>query len=839
MKKKVAAILVSLLPLVYLVVAVAIVAAAATSGTYPSGTEAMTHIYRGEVIYRSIGQGIWYPYYDPMWFNGTELLRLTPPLTSYLLALCQALARGSATNGYLIFLGVLYYLGALAWSRIGTGMDRPLLGGFLGLIWFFLPNHLYICFVEGNLPKMLAIVLLPWLFYHAVGYLDDQNRRHILPVTVMVLLLFLTHFGFAGMTLLCLVLLMIVCGISRAGKGYQNLILAILAGILLSGVWLAPYLASGILNVDYGAAMAASFQDVVTSLDITQHLSQPGSSIYLGLSLALALLLTGLLAPRKPAAWAWTGLLLMVMSGSVFYTIVKAVYGHQYLRMLWVFPVIGAILFLALLAWRTPRLPILLLICLLLTADCLPTLSLIFGAGRVNTVIEERFEETLDSTLLSEALSMTTHRLAVLDEGNLGYEGVYLATSYETPVPIIGGGGDRTYVPTGRRLEQLSHALTVQGGYLYVFDRCLELGCDTILLQNSLIPEVDRMSQLPEQAARRLGYEAVLTNGPYTVYHADLGSGWGLVSKYSAIGIGTTAYRNSIIWPTMEETTDIVLDHYTFEQLREYDTILLSGFTYEDREAAEELVLALSEDGVRIIIEADGVPETHATHNQSFLNVICNAVEFSNGYPELDTIDGMLSTSLFPRDHSKWDTVYVEGLDEVWGTVVDNDVALPFYGTVHNENIIFVGLNLSYFLYLTQDTAVAQLLSHSMNLSNTELPERRLVPLTTTYGPNRITFQTDADEVNTTIAYHDFFQSDAEITNRNQLLEIDAGTTEIRLEYPCFWPGAAASLLGLIGILRLLWRLRAEEEAARRAAEPEQAEQEKQEEERTEEGERT
>ena len=61
---------------------------------------------------------------------------------------------------------------------------------------------------------------------------------------------------------------------------------------------------------------------------------------------------------------------------------------------------------------------------------------------------------------------------------------------------------------------------------------------------------------------------------------------------------------------------------------------------------------------------------------------------------------------MFPQGHTTWNTVYLDGLDTVWGTFYDNGLNLDFYGTVKNDNIIMTGLNLTYFYSLTDDVSV-------------------------------------------------------------------------------------------------------------------------------------
>ena len=186
-----------------------------------------------------------------------------------------------------------------------------------------------------------------------------------------------------------------------------------------------------------------------------------------------------------------------------------------------------------------------------------------------------------------------------------------------------------------------------------------------------------------DEAANAVGYKLVDYNGDYRLYHLDVNGNWGTISTYEAIGIGSGASGISLRFPAVEETDSYNLDDYTFEQLSQYKEIFLDGFTYNDKEAAEELIIRLSEAGVKIIISADSIPQDKRTHTQTFLGVTCNAVKFENGYPEMNTRIGRVYTDMFPQGHTEWNTVYLDGLDTVWGTFYDNGLNLDFYGTVN------------------------------------------------------------------------------------------------------------------------------------------------------------
>lgn len=816
MRKKLPAALAALAPLVYLIAAVAIVAVVAVNGVYPSGADTMFHLYRGDVLCRSWGEGVLFPFYDPIWFNGVDLFRFVPPLGACVLALCQTLAGGSVYNGYLLFLGLLFFAEALVWLWIGARMERPLLGALAGLLWFFQPYHLHVLFQEGDLPRAMAFCLVPLLCYHFSHYLQSRRWTSLPAIAGLTLCLCLTHIGLAGMVLLSALAAVVVrLLVLRTGRGAGTVLTALFSGFLLSGLWLIPFFTGGGMDHVSETALAASYQPIAESLDVISHFNGSADGVYFGLGLFLLLCFCGLFCRGTAAVQARTGLVLVLLTTTLAYNSVGILYGAEHLRPVWLFPVAAAAALLALFSWRTLRRPLIVLLCAILLADTVPSLSMLTGDGQISTPAETRAEQVLDETLLAQAKAMTRHRLAILDEGNLGGEGVFLASAGSEPTPIS-GGDDRALSATRERLTRLSWALT-GGGYLYVFDRCLDMGCDTILLMTGLIPQEDLSAGKLDAAAAQVGYSLAVTNGPYRVYHIDLGEGWGVKARYSAIGIGEHAYYTSLYHPAMEETGDWNLNHYTFEELSQYGLILLTGFTYDDLDSAEELILRLSEAGVRVVIEADGIPENDQTHSRGFLGVRCNDVTFSNGYPVMDTIDGLLNVSLFPREHTHWETFYVEGLDEVWGTVPENGFDLPFYGTARNENLVFIGLNLSYYYSLTRDEAVGALLSHAMALPEDLLPQREIVPLGVAYGPHSITFTTEEDNVNTTLASHDFFVSDRPIYERDQFLWVGAGETTVELRYPNFAAGLGTVLLGLVILLFLSLRAREEDPARGKA----------------------
>lgn len=802
-KEKRAVFLTILMPVFFMLAAVLIVWGVLGNGEYPSGSDTMYHLYRGDFVYRALGSGEFFPFYDSMWYNGIELLRYGAPLPAYILAGTQALAGGDVLNGYLIFVGLVFFCGAVEWLYIGKHEGRPWLGAFIGVLWFFMPYNLFVLFQEGNLARIICGLFFPVFFYGMICYRRNRSWGWLLAEMLLMVCMLLSHTGFAGLLALAAVLYLIVDVIlCRKLRQALELIGSFVLGAMMAGIWLLPFFHGGVTEWDYSENLAAYFQDLAVTLDPMERFASGNAHAYFGLALLILALLGSIFAKRKEYAGFWTGIILLLGTSSTAYVVFNVVAGGSYMWMIWLVPAAAVMILSGFLGWKAMRRPLILLLSVLLALDCVPSLSLLVG-NRSGEMAEDRLDEQQVGTLIAEAQEITTQRLALLDGGDLESMGAFLASGYGGPVAATMGYGWRA-AATATNIVQLNRARE-GGNYLYLFDRCMELGNDSVIVKTlGLDLEMNPLEGM-DAAAQRVGYSLVDHNESYRLYHVDAEGSWGTVTEYEAIGIGTAAGTIALNYPVMEETVSTNLNDYTYEQLSKYKVIYLAGFTYDNRDYAEQMIQQLSENGVRIVIAADGIPENRTTHDQSFLGVVCNPIRFTNGYPELDTIDGIINPDLFPQGYSEWSTFYTEGLDECWGSVYDNNVRLEFYGTVKNDNIVVIGLNLTYHYSLTKDAAVGRLLDHAMDLSPDALPSRRIVPMTVEYGENTITVSTSEKSVNTALAYQDTFKSAQNLYNKNHLAMVDSGTAKITLSYPYLIPGLAVTAAGiLLGIVYCL-----------------------------------
>ncbi len=790
-------------PIAFFVIAICVILAVSTSGVYPAGSNTMYHIYRGELIYKSIREGVWYPLIDLMSFNGVENLRYWAPVPAYVMALCRLAAGGDSMEGYLLFVGFVYLLGAFVWFGVGRRSGHPWMGAFFGMLWFLMPANLHVTFVEGNLGQTMCIMLLPQLVFWVAEAVRENTKRRMIGIACMVAVIELCHAGMAALFVIGLLFYLLVDAvIQRKYMPAFRVLPAILSGLLLPGIWLIPSLVGTLSTAQYEETLPAFFQSIFVTLNPWNRFENEGD-VYFGL-VTFGVAIFGLVCGyKKNAAGFLTGILLVLGSCLSMSQVFLLLPGGEYMWMLRLAPLAMVLIFLQLMDWSTLRKPILIALLILLTIDTVPSFSL-FKGEQTGEPVEERLENLADATLISKAHEITKQRLALLDLMMLEANGAYLVSGGENGICASYGVGweAATIAPN---LKQINRALS-EGNYYYVFDRALELGNDSVLVKLSEIETGDVALSYLKQAAEAVGYRVAGTSTGYMLFHYDVEGTFGTISRYPAIGIGTGTAEIARIFPAVYESSETNLNQYTYEELIGYECIYLSGFTYDDRSMAEDLIRALSDAGVRIVVLADGIPESKEAHDRSFLGVRCNDIVFENGYPEFDTRWGSIYADMFPQGYTKWKTVYLEGLDDEWATWTDGKLELAFLGTVHNENIVVIGWNLTLHYGLTHDNSIGELLSHALGMSRQYFPERTIVPLTVTQEGNQITVASPYNNVNTGLAYHENAKTTQSIREKNHMVVVDRGTTVVTITYPHDIAGLAVTISGVLLLGLCLWR---------------------------------
>lgn len=767
-----------------------------SNGIYPSGSDAMYHVYRGDMLYRSFKNGAGFPLYDRFWYNGIEPMRYMPPLSPLLFALCETMTKGAIFEAYIFYCIVIFLLGLFVFTAIGFAMERPVTGLVMGLLWFFLPNNIYTLFAEGNLMKALGYVFLPVLFYLIFEFLEKENPWTLGVFCISFILLIFCHLEFAGMTVISVFLFLVIFRFyQKKRRSIVKIIVAIPLAYLMSGMFLYPYL-KGEVASSASDGISKFFQSLRITLDPFYRITTSHEAVYFGLSLFIIAILGTLASNRISSPGFLTAFALVLMTALFAYPMLSLIPGSDILKMLQYLSIALALIFISVLYWEKLKKWVLIVFMVAIALDCLPSLKWIYGNENFLKP-QIRLQKLSDDTFITEAQEICDQRIALFDLATLGSEGAFIISDFGKPTMSVFGSGWK-YSVTHANTSRLNSAMCDEY-FFYMFDRCIELGADTVIIQKDQAVYGEKTLVKLDKAAEQLGYDFIDENYDYMLYHLRVGEHYGTTAKYDAIGIGYSAFSLSLAFPNIKEAGDNYIDHYTYDYLSQFKTVYLSGFFYDNRQKAENLVLKLSENGVRIVILADGMPEDRETRSKTFLGVTCNVIQFENGYPILYTEDfGEMDCDLFPLGYSKWITYYLNGLGDVKGTISDNDIELAFFGTGKNENLCYIGLNIPFYYYLTLDSNAEKLMQWIMGMDAGLLPERHIYPLDITYNRNNIVINSDVDYINTGLAYHDNFRSDQSLFVDNNMLVVRKGQTTITFAYPYLGGGVLMTLIGIV-----------------------------------------
>ena len=802
--------------LINVAIACGIIFTVSRCGILFRGSDSMYHVYRGDWLLKSVEAGDIWPLYNPVWYNGVELMRYWPPIAAYLMAFCQFIARSLPViftenyvfEGFAVYCGAVYFIGSLSWTVVGIVKDRRALSVVLGILWFFMPQSLHVLFAEGNLPRILIMSVFPLAFLFINEYLKKGGVRNFIGTAVTFFIMCACHVGYTGMVALaCLLYLLVyrLCcftgmnKLQKSGKRDLELIVAVLAGFLLSGVFLFPALKGGLASNTSNASQAAEgfFQSIFITINPVKKIQDGYSDSYFGIVLFLLSLFGAIASKKRARAGFITAIIIVLLTSKTAAPIIQSMPGGSLMWMMRFLQIAQAMILFSMLEWDSLKKPLVVAAASLLTLDCALSTWTLKPGKNVPSTVSGYFENMKDTTLIDAAKAITQNRIAVIDSSKALFNNVFYLTDYDdsSANQLFGQGWEAS--STSLQIAQINEAFDY-GYYYFMFDRLLEFGCDTVLVKKDAAAVYPYNEKEAELAATARGYVNKYDEGRYVVYHYDgIEGNYGTVSSYEGIAIGNGAYYISMMFPKICEAPSEYIDDFTLEELSSYDIIYLDGFLYHDVEVAEDLITKASESGTRVYVLADGIPENYQSKTNRFLGVECQSVQFDNGFPAFHTKPfGDIELALFPKDIKDWKTVYMNGLTEVlgWSEVLGEE--MPFWGKGTNDNINFIGFNLTYYYSRTRDIYVGEILAGIVDVSEYELPERKIVPIDITYGENSITVNSPEDNVNTSLAEHDIFRGN--IRNFNRLVYVDSGETVITYKYPYLAQGCLVSFAGLV-----------------------------------------
>ncbi|MBU0492720.1 MAG: hypothetical protein KKA73_07930 [Chloroflexi bacterium] len=692
---------------------------------YPWASDTLGHVLKAEYLQQNLAQGVLYPDFFPDWYMGLQMLRYYPPLPYYLLVALAYVTNNAVTAAnWLIALCAL--AGGLAWLPYRRWMGwAPAVAG--GALYIFLPDNVRVALAEGNLPRVLATALLPLAVYCLLRTLEDTGGiRHRLGLALCLAAVVLCHAMMAAIYAVCLALLAGLCWLARTTSLRRAAwaVGSVALGIGLSGWWLLPSFTGGITELD-----TAAMTEALAVFPLTHYLNpllRDGNpeAVYLGaalLVLAVAVLLWPSGRDGRTVALTLVGLFGVLITTYGFNEVFNALPFHS---LLWPLRFVGIASFMLLLAlmWRIRILskwsPLLaLLVVGLLTLDGIGSLSLIH--------LRPARQDLL--AISDDLAARPGWREATLDESRLGSAASYLFTAH--------GGREQVYgwayqgARTARNVAALNEALQ-SGSMGYLLDRLTLYGTDDAVLLNDMLV-TPRVAGTLETA----GFQPAYTGSTATLYHRASGSDSGpraVVAHWPALGIGRGAQNLAFLFPRLIVGTSSQVDDYTLDELRRYETVVLSVFGWRDRPTAEALIGQAAEAGVNVVVDLTGGPEDPLAHVPRFLGVWGEHIILAPEPILVQDPGGSYQLLPFGEISALWYTHTPQGmhvktlqfdyLGEV-GTVLG-------YNEYGEGRVWFVGLNLFYHAALTRDPAAIDLLAEVLRLPPDTPSQYTAVPLT-------------------------------------------------------------------------------------------------------------
>jgi 6-pyruvoyl tetrahydropterin synthase-like protein len=769
------------------------------SGIYPLGLDIHGHLFKSDLMYHEILKGNLYPLYTEFWYNGVQPFRYWAPLPYYTVAFLQFVNSGDIMNAYLGFIWLSFTVGGFGWVLFGRKLGRPYLGAFFGIVWFMLSDNLRVFFGEGNLPRMFIAMILPYLFYCLWQFVCYRRKKMIFPLILLMLMAILGHLMIAAMVGVATAIFLLLYSV--ANKRYRESIIAILAMLFafaVAGIWLYASLVGGLAAMSSDATatvMATQSSPLSQSLNPLLRLEGGIGKLYLGLSIAIISLIGIFLSNRKSLSGFGTMFIIILGTSTALTPLILLLPLSQYFWISRFTPIAYALFVVALFEWRTIKKPILVLMCAAILLDSVPSFMLNQYNRNMNLpATHDVISQTMDDELYTKAKEITRQRISLMDLSIMGPLPSYAFCTLEPKTQYVFGWAWQG-AATASNISSLNESLEKEN-YLYTFDRNIELGADTVLIdKRQLTGDTDQKAII--SAAERLGYTLVDESEHILLFSLPVESTFGVLTKYSGLAIGTTAAIVPLILPYYHPGDKLKIDEYSVEELSQYDRIYLSGFFYDDKAKAEQIVRSIAEKGVLVYVDMSRIPADPLTNRMTFLDISAQPITFTGRFPELISSFQTTTAIPFPEGYEKWNTVYLTGLTESDGYSWFEDTKLDYVGTGTTPNITFFGFNLLFHAYTADDAGVKSVFNSIMELEENKLPERTIVPLDITYDTNKITIVSAYNDVNTTLAFQDTFNSEQPIRSMNQFLIVDQGTTVITLEYPYPAQGMAVSAIGI------------------------------------------
>lgn len=764
--------------------------------SYPLGADIYGHLFKVKSLYENLLKGELYPIYTKNWYSGIELFRYWPPLAYYFCCIFMFITNGDIYLSYLLFIFFTFVIGGMGFLLFGKREKRYTLAVMLGIIFMIMPDNLRVLFSEGNMPRVFITALLPYFFFFMCEVVKYNNLKGLKWLYIITVLVVFSHIMISAMLGISSFLFLLLYGVCN--NEYKKEFIALVhlfAGYLTAGILLVPGLIGGMVTQNSSASQATSGEmwSSKASASLNPYLRFINfGSFYLGISVFIIILLGVFILRRAIFPFFGSALIIFLGTTMIVLPIVSALPMSQAFWMIRFIPMAGCLFLIGIMYWRRLKKAFLILFLGLLIIDS----GLSFGISQWdNDEIAKREQLLEDRFFLKEACENTDNQLAIMDLSNIGSYPSYLITKGYDVRYLFGWAYQGAF--TVKEIVQLNEAYEY-GYFAYVFDRLENYGCDSVVLKKD---EIKHGQERLLSAIEESEYDIVKENDYAILLKLPVNHTYGIKQDIENVCIGTGSESISCLYPSFYKLRGDNLDDYTFDELKGYKKIFLSGPQYKDKAYSENLIQSLADSGVRIYIDMNNLVEDRGRGRNSFLGVVAQPIVFTSQFPVLEMKDGSkFKLPSITDQYEEWRTVYFTNIKDVrrYATYKKGERLkhLAYLGDSPNENITYIGFNLVYYCYVTGNEELYNFLDEVFEEDRKAVPEKEIVEIDTIFSGDGVTIISPENNVRTSISNIDSFYSDKSL-GRETFIVVNQGQTEVRAIYAHFWLALIVSIIGI------------------------------------------
>lgn len=748
------------------------------TGLHLQGSDLYEQLYKLDMAGEAMQGGTSFLYTE-RWYNGYEIFRYSSPVSYMLVNGLMRIFHADIHVGICLFYGGLVFASQMGFFLFGIRQRRMTAAFLTGTAFLFLPTTLDMVLMQGSLDLNMVFFMVPLLLFVLHDFVKWRHRWEIVPLSLLFGLLTATHYVLSIEVGIVVLVYLIVYGIANKSWRFECAAAGDLLFVYIAmGYFLYPAISGGLLS--------------------GLHTQPESASVFVGIPVLVVAVLGLITADRSRSAGFLLTITGVLLSFDFMEPVVRLIPTAALRRTGWYLMVCLVICMITLLCWQ--RLRLIFLVLMLGVLVCSGSSKNLFTQNSGSVIARE--ESKVQAYLLEEAAAYTDNRVALIDMSTLGaFPQWYFAVRDIDSM----SGWDLENALTVENLMHVNEAFA-DGFYDYMFDRLRLYGNDVVIVVRELIPAAGDYKVMLDYAARN-GYAVVAENDKAVVLKETAVNGtYGVITHYRNLAIGDYASQIAYIYPSFGWGRSNVIEDYTIEELEQYEKLYLSGFTYRNKEKAENMLRELSGKGVDIYIDMQHIPINPLSGKDEFLGAYAQFVQFTEVFPILSNDNGnQFKLDFKGGGYAVWDTVYVSGCDRILKEAAYDDKShLTYLGQNKDSNITFMGFNLVYYYLTTHNPDLRRFLDEAMGLSSEDLPNPEVVPIKIERAPGQIVVSTQADKVNCNLASVEALEPDRIVVTEESLWVVNQGDTVFRIVSPGRREGLVISIAGLIG-LAIIW----------------------------------